>query len=277
MRTSSRVSILCAIGFAALNGGAPARALDEKKAAAPVAAAPQVFQNPQQALGKYMEGYRAGDKSSSLDALRYAADGGEPLARWKLGSMYAAGDGVPHDDKKAYEYFAQIVEDYDDSAPNPRQRGVVASAFVALGAYSLTGIANSRVSRDPLRAVEMFTVAATEFADPHAQYNLGRMYLDGDGVKKDARRGARWLKLAADKHHMESQAVLGHLYFSGAEGLQRQRAIGLMYLTLARDAITDRKKDKWIVDLYDGAASSANDLDRQAALVYLEQYAKGRR
>ena len=76
---------------------------------------------------------------------------------------------------------------------------------------------------------------------------------------------------------MRNQAVLGHLYFSGAEGLQRQRAQGLMYLTLARDAVTDRKKDKWIIDLYDSASSSANDLDRQAALVYLEQYVKGRR
>ncbi len=254
-------------------------AADEKKTAAMIAApaAAPAFETPQQALSKYLEGYRSGNPASSIEALRYAADGGEQLARWKLGSMYAAGDGVPHDDRIAYNYFLKIIEDYDDNAPAARQRGVIASAFVAVGAYSLTGIPNSRVARDPLRAVEMFTVAATEFADPHAQYNLGRMYLDGDGIQKDPRRGARWLKLAADKNHVESQALLGHLYFSGAEGLQRQRAMGLMYLTLARDAIADRKKGKWIVDLYETASKAANDIDRQAALVYLENYVRGGR
>ena len=218
------------------------------------------------------------DSRSSIDALRYAADGGEALARWKLGSMYAAGDGVPHDDRKAYEYFLQIVEDYDEAGTvHPRQRGVIASAFVSVGAYLLTGIPNSRINRDAVRAREMFSVAATEFADPHAQYNLGRMYLDGDGVKKNPRQAARWLKLAADKHHMESQALLGNLHFMGAEGVQRQRAIGLMYLTMAREAAVDRKRDKWVIDLYENAIAQANDFDRQAGVKFLEDYVKGRR
>ena len=284
----SRVAIVCVALWSAPGAWSPGYALDEKRAATPLATAPMAvapvapipqpaFQNPQQALSKYIEGYRAGDTRSSLDALRYAAEGGEALARWKLGSMYAAGDGVPHDDAKAYDYFLQIVETYDDSVLNPRQRSIVASAFVAVGAYSLTGIPTSKVDRDPVRAREMFTIAATEFADPHAQYNLGRMYLDGDGVKKDARRGARWLKLAADKQHLESQAVLGQLYFNGADGVQRQRALGLMYLTLAREAAVDPRKDKWIVDLFDNASRAATDADRNATLVHLENYIKGRR
>ena len=279
MLICNRVAFLCWLGVVPFVAGAPAYALDEKHIVTPVAGAASApaFQNPQEALSKYLEGYRAGDTRSSLDALQYAAEGGEALARWKLGSMYATGDGVPHDDKKAYDYFMRIVEDYDDAAANPRQRGVIASAFVAVGAYSLTGISNSRVTRDPQRAREMFSVAATEFADPHAQYNLGRMFLDGDGVKKDPRRGARWLKLAADKQHMESQAVLGHLFFNGAEGVNRQRAMGLMYLTLAREAVVDHKKDRWIVDLHDNAVGAASDADRQAGLLYLEQYLKGRR
>ena len=279
MPISSRYFLCCVAACVTFSGAA--FALDEKKAAAIVAApappAPAAaFVNPQQALGKYIEGYRAGNPGSSIEALRYAAEGGEALARWKLGSMYAAGDGVPHDDRIAYDYFLKIIEDYDDSTPASRQRGVIASAYLALGAYALSGIPNSRVARDPSRAAEMFTVAATEFGDPHAQYNLGRMYLDGDGIPRDARRGARWLKLAADKSHVEAQAVLGHLYFTGAEGIQRQRALGLMYLTLARDAVADRKKDKWIADLYDNASKAANDLDRQAALIYLENHVRGR-
>ncbi len=288
MQICNRVVVCCVAGLAPLLSAGGVLALDERKTmsaitvtplpqAAPRVATPPAYANPQQALGKYIEGYRSGEPVSNLDALLYAAEGGEKLARWKLGSMYAAGDGVPHDDKKAYEYFSQIVDAYDGNAQGRAERAVVASAFVAVGAYSLTGVPEARVARDPAHAVEMFTIAATEFGDPHAQYNLGRMMLEGEGVRKDERRGARWLKLAADKQHPEAQALLGNLYFFGAEGIARQRAVGLMYLTLARDGIADRKKDKWIVDLYDGAVSASNDLDRQAALVYRENFVRDRR
>ena len=236
-----------------------------------------IFRDPRQAMTKYIEGYRSGDARSSMDALRYAADGGEALARWKLGSMYAQGDGVPHDDVKAYQYFQQIIESYDEANPNPRERGVVARAFVAVGAYSLNGKPGKGIERDTGRAFEMFSYAATEFGDMHAQYNLGLMYLEGAGITKDVRRGARWLRLAADKQHIESQAVLGRLYFNGIDGVQRQRALGIMYLTMAREGASEQTKYKWIIDLYDSAISTSSDTDRQAALAYLEQFVKGRR
>ena len=263
------------IGAFAISSGA--MALDDVKAPATEKEPLAIFKDPRQAMTKYIEGYRSGDPRSSLDALRYAADGGEALARWKLGSMYAQGDGVPHDDVKAFQYFQQIIESYDEANPNPRERGVVASAFVAVGAYALTGGPGKGIERDTARAFEMFSYAATEFGDMHAQDNLGLMYLEGTGVTKDVRRGARWLRLAADKQHVESQAVLGRLYFSGLEGMQRQRALGLMYLTMAREGASQQAKYKWIVDLYDGAMTTASDTDRQAALVYLEQFVKGRR
>jgi hypothetical protein len=59
--------------------------------------------------------------------------------------------------------------------------------------------------------------------------------------------------------------------------VQRQRALGLMYLTMAREAASDQKKDRWVVDLYDEAMTKASDKDRQAALAYLEQHMKNRR
>jgi TPR repeat protein len=276
MRICNRVAFVVAAGFAWAAASTAVLALDDAKPQGEASAPLPMFKNPQQALNKYLEGYRAGKTHSSLEALRYAADGGEALARWKLGNMYQEGDGVPHDDYQAYKYFLQIVESYDESDPNIRERGVVAAAFVAIGAYSLSGIANTNVQRNAARALDMFTYAATEFGDPHAQYNLGRMYLDGDGVPQDARRGARWLRLAADKNHMESQALLGNLYFNGQGGVQRQRALGLMYLTLAREAAGDRKSTKWISDLYDGAMKQASSTDRQAALAYLENYMNGR-
>ena len=235
-----------------------------------------MFKNPKAALRAGLEGVRSGHARSAVAALQYAAEGGESLAQWKLGKMYAAGDGVPQDDVKAFEYFSQIIDGYDEDDGDPREAPVVSSAFVALGVYNLTGIANTRVSPDPQRALEMFHFAAVNFGDANAQYNLARMYLDGNGIDKDRRQAARWLYLAADKGHVESEAVLGQLLFYGYDGVPPQRAMGLMWLSLAHDGIADKLKDRWIVDLYNKAMSSASDADRQAAVADLDDHGKRR-
>ena len=256
-------------------GTTPVRAFDGNSAAddkAPL----QMFKNPKAALRAGLEGVRSGHSRSALAALEYAAEGGESLARWKLGKMYAAGDGVPHNDAKAFEYFSQIVENYDEDDADPRQAPFVSSAFVALGVYNLSGIADTRISPDPPRALEMFHYAAVNFGDANAQYNLARMYLDGSGTPKDGRQAARWLFLAADKGHIQSQALLGQMLFAGHDGVQKQRALGLMWLSLAHEGVTDKAKDQWILDLYDKAMGAASSDDRQVASTYLDDRAKKR-
>lgn len=232
----------------------------------------QIFKNPLQALQKYREDSRSGDSASSLAALRYAADGGQAVAQWKLGSMYQTGEGVPQDDIKAYHYFSRIVANYDEDRSDWRESSLISDAFVAIGIYSLNGIPDSKVHADPARALEMFHYAATNFGDPNAQYNLARMYLDGASVKRDPRQAARWLNLAADKGHKDAQALLGSLLFNGDGAVQRQRALGLMYLTLAREAAVDAKKDGWIIDLHDSALRAATDDEKGMARHYLENY-----
>jgi len=192
--------------------------------------------------------------------------------------MYADGDGVPHDDIKAYHYFSQIVANYDEDNPNPREVAVVSSAFVAVGIYSLNGIANTKITPEPMRAIEMFQYAATYFGDPNAQYNLARIYLDGVAgvVDKDVRQAARWLHLAAEKGHCQSQALLGQLLFTGRDGLPRQRGLGLMWLTLAHNNAGQSSKNKWIDDLYAKAAAAASDADKQVAALYLADFKKKR-
>jgi TPR repeat protein len=235
-----------------------------------------IFKNPRQALREGLDSYRSGNAKNSVEALQFAADGGESLARWKLGRMYADGDGVARDEVKAYHYFSQIVAAYNEDDPAGRERAIVSSAFVALGVYSLNGIGNSRVKANPERAVEMFHYAATNFGDASAQYNLGRLYLGGSpGIEKDTRQAARWLSLAAEKGNAPAQALLGQMLFNGQDGVLRQRARGLMWLTLARDAATD-PNDQWIVELYEKAINAASDPDRQMALAYLEAHLQKR-
>lgn len=257
---------------------APAMALDgsQQPAAAPLKSG-SLFATPQQAFRKGFEAYRSGDVETSLPALKYAAENGHPLAAWKLGRMYADGDGVPHDDLKAFQYFSRIVESFDDdqASEDRRELSAVSSAFVAVGVYSLNGIPTARMKPDPQRALQMFQFAATNFGDANAQYNLGRMFLDGAAGAKNVGQAVRWLSLAAEKSHRQAQALLGHILFSGEGGVARQRARGLMWLSLAR-AKADVTKDKWIIDAYDAAHTAASELDRDASRVYLERFVKAR-
>ncbi len=264
--------------FGILGTGAPARAFDGSTAtASDEHPAPlPMFRNPKAALRAGLEGVRSGQPRKAIAALQYAAEGGEPLAQWKLGKMYADGDGVPRDEIKAFEYFSQIVDGYDDDEANPREAPFIASAFVALGGYNLNGIAHSRIAPNPERALDIFRFAAVNFGDADAQYNLARMFLDGTGTAKDERQAARWLFLAADKGHVPSEALLGQLLFNGYDSTPPQRAKGLMWLSLARDGVSDKAKETWILDLYARAMGSASDADRQVASLYLEDHGKHR-
>jgi exopolysaccharide production negative regulator len=275
--TFSRVSGVVVFGLVACLPGSRIGAFEATDGAAVEKAPLQTFATPRAALQAGLEGFRSGNATSAIEALKYAAAGGELLAQWKLAKIYANGDdGVPRDDLKAYDYFSQIVKNYDEDDPNRRDLAIVSSALVSLGVYNLNGIANSEVRPDPQRALQMFRFAATRFGDANAQYNLARMILDGAGVDKDGREAIRWLFLAADKGHVQAEALLGQTLFTGREDVQPQRARGLMWLTLAREAAIDSKKDKWIIDLYDKAVASANEDDRQNALAYLENHPKRR-
>ena len=211
------------------------------------------------------------DKPISLNALQYAADQGQPLAQWKLGRMYADGDGVPRDDLRAFNYFSQIANTHPDESPGTPQARFVANAFVALGRYYLTGIPNSKIGADTARARDMFGYAATYFGDADAQYELGRLYLSGS--LGDPRQAARWFQLAATKGHCGAEVALGDMLFQG-QTVPRQAARGLMWLTLGRDCAGP--DETWVKPLYDNAFKRASADERAMALVYLEDWLKGR-
>jgi TPR repeat protein len=211
---------------------------------------------------------------NALAALQYAAEGGPPLAQWKLGRMYAEGDGVIRDNLRAFDYFSKIANAHAEASPAAPQARVVANAFVSLGQYYLDGIPETHVKVDAERAREMFAYAASYFGDATAQYHLGRLYLEGRGAPKDPKYAARWLGLAATKGQYQAQALLGQMLFYG-QSLPKQAARGLMWLTLARDGAG--AGDAWIKEAYATAISKASEDDRAMALKLLERWVQGRR
>ena len=247
-----------------------ATALDPQKPAPSAAVAPA---KPAEILDAFKSGtqaYIAGDHTKGLTALQYAADHGHPVAQWKLGRIYAEGDGVKADPYKAYQYFSALASKNAETSPFLPQARFVANAFVALGSYHLEGIPNTEVKSDPRRAAQLFRYAATYFGDADAQYHLARLYLDGRGAHKDQRTAARWLYSAANKGQYRAQALLGQMMVHG-EGVPKQAARGLMWLTLAADAAAGRD-DEWIRKAYDDAVQECSQDDRIVARSYLEQH-----
>lgn len=232
------------------------------------------FASVQQALRVGVENLNAGRIEAALTALTYAAVNGQLIARWKLGELYAIGDGVPRDDLKAYSYFNQIVEGYDEDRPDRQDLRAISDAFVAVGVYCLSGVPDSNIVADPWRAHELFQYAATIFDDPNAQYNLAHMYIVGTGgVAKDHIAAIRWLALAAKQGHRPSQALLGHMLFVG-DSVPDHRAEGLMWLELAQDGAPN-PQDQWIHDLYQRDFRAADDNIRQTAAMMRQTRAKG--
>jgi hypothetical protein len=234
----------------------------------------RTFKSAREALRAGVDDLRTGDAQSSVQALTYAAEGGETLAQWKLGSIYAAGEVVPRNDVLAYKYFEELVDNYDEDETDQRSLTAIANAFVQVGLYNLNGIAGSSVKADPERAVEMFEIAATRFGDADGEYHLARMFIDGDGgLEKDKLRAAKWLGLAAEKGHRGAQALLGHMLFRG-DGVPRQAARGLMWLTIA-NVSAKSTKEAWIHDLEVKDVGAASDNERSAAAAFLA--ARGKR
>ena len=273
MRTFDRIGIAAALSVA-IFAAAPAVAFEgvspgNQEAALPMVAAPSgvpVLKKPVPPADI--------PQPVSLTALQYAAEGGHPVAQWKLGRMYAKGDGVAQDDLRAYDYFSRIANAHAEDSPSAPQATIVANAFVALGRYYVAGIPNTRVKPDPERAREMFSYAASYFGNAEAQYNLARMYLDGVGMPRDVKYGIRWLGLAAQKGQHVAQAQLGQMLFNG-DRLQRQAARGLMWMALAQDNAT--ADEAWIKDNYKSALAKASEDDRAMALQMLERWVQGRR
>jgi len=51
--------------------------------------------------------------------------------------------------------------------------------------------------------------------DAEAQFNLGRMYDNGEGVPEDDKQAVKWYRLAAEQGHAEAQINLGVMYRDG--------------------------------------------------------------
>ena len=203
--------------------------------------------------------YKSGHKDQAVEAYKYAAENGQIGATWKLARMYAEGDGVARDDYEAYKFFSEIAD--QDVEPGSPEESYVSDALVALGDYLKTGIPGTPVVADEVRAQEYFMRAAANYRNPTAQYEMGKMFLKGEGgVKKSIKQAGRWLQLAAEKGHAGAQATLGNLLFQSGKVV---RGLTMMTVALARATPVDQS---WIRGMQEEAFAVAGEADRRTAI-----------
>lgn len=88
------------------------------------------------------------------------------------------------------------------------------------------------VPRDRAAAAEWYRKAA-ERGHPDAQHRLGKLYLWGYGLRRSAVEALRWQLRAAEQGHAEAQATVGQLYADGAKGVSQDPVLAWKWLTLA--------------------------------------------
>ncbi len=217
--------------------------------------------------------YKDGRKDEAVGAFRYAATKNQLAAKWKLGRMYATGDGVSRNEMSAFKLYREIVDEYTEIRPRRQDRIFVANAVVAVADYYREGIAGTRIKPNLALAMDYYFQAAALYGQPKAQYRLGRIYLDGELGKPQPVQAARWLRAASKKRYPAAQAVLGRMLFEG-NGVRRRRVQGLMLMTLAVGNNTRGRvkgQFRWIGEWRERAFSKASKKEQLEAVELAEQ------
>ena len=218
-------------------------------------------------MANMLDGAGGGVSSDDLlSALQNAADAGQPMAMWQLGTMYENGEGVTRDPVKAFGYFAQIANQHADAAPKGVEADIVARSFVKVGDYYKQGLPDAGIPADAERSHALLLHAATYFGDADAQYRVGLLYMQKDEMGVNPLQSARWFSLAARKGHCPAQARLGDLLFGGVGGIEAQPVEGLMWLAIAHERCAGTGDAAWVDELLNHTVSLATPEQHSEAL-----------
>jgi TPR repeat protein len=185
--------------------------------------------------------YKRGDYATALQLWRPLAEQGVAAAQNSLGIMYAEGEGVLRDDRRAVIWFRKAAEQgnvkaqYNLGDGYRRGQGVRqnhAEAFAWYRKAAEQGYAPAQnslgnmyaeglsVPQDYIEAVAWYLKAA-EQGHAFAQGRLGIMYRYGRGVRQDYTAAIAWLRKAAEQGNAQAQYNLGVMYARGL-GLARR-------------------------------------------------------
>ena len=118
------------------------------------------------------------------------------------------------------------------------RRGIVALALLAVllgipiaAAQTFDEAIGAFIRRDYATAIRGFRVHA-EQGDASAQFSLGVMYANGEGILKNDAEAVRWYRLAAEQGVASAQVNLGLMYVKG-EGVLKDSVLAHMWYNIA--------------------------------------------
>jgi len=239
----------------------------------------QVFTSPEEAFRHGVGSWRGGYVERAIPALRYAAEHNHFLAQYYLARILADNSTPFTDHVGAYQLFKRIALDHSNIDPDDDQRApFVARALASLAGYVRSGLPAAGVKSDPVRSVEYLRHAAQFFNDEEAQFDLAKIYLQGDAVPADPRMGLHYLSVLTQRGHAGAQAFLADIYWRGRYGIKRdeQRAFALATVAAENAPETERV---WIEDMYHNiyCGMGTNTRQQSAAMVadWRQRYGRG--
>ena len=165
---------------------------------------------------------------------RKAAEQGYASAQYSLGVMYREGRGVPKDDAQAATWFTKAAEQGVAKAQfklgNMYKHGIGVPktilrrwpgttrrprrARLTLSAPSVVCTYTARACRETTRKPYVVAQAADKGL-PIAQYDLGMMYVNGNGVARDYVQAYMWMTLATVRTTDETEKTIFLLNTAG--------------------------------------------------------------
>ena len=214
------------------------------------AAAKPTFTSPDAAYEQGVGALRSGYVELAIPALEFAANRNVFLAQFYLARTLSDSGTSYTDHAAAYKLYQRIATEHADIDPDDDRRApFVAKSFTALAAYVKDGIESIGLRPDPARAAELLKHAAQFFNNEDAQFQLARLYLDGEGVSQDSRAGLHWISGLASRGHAAAQAFLADIYWRGRYGVKQDQERAFALISVAAENAPDSER-VWIDDIY---------------------------
>jgi hypothetical protein len=150
-----------------------------------------------------VSGHEDTDSHEGIKWLRIAAEKGCIAAKVVISDCYRNGIGVTKDPSESFKWFVKAA-------------------------------AGDRLIDEEVKPIPDYRKAATSLA-LNAQYEVGRLYANGEGVKKDEKLAAEWLQEAADGGLAIAQSMIGRAYLNGQFGFQKNGVEAVKWLRRAAE------------------------------------------
>lgn len=204
-----------------------------------------------------------------LQDVAAAAEKGDIAAKIEMGRRLAQGQGVQKNEAAAAAYFRAVIDRLGEIGAHDYRAPMAATAYRYLAQFHRRGVPEANIPPNPSYAFNLLHHAASYFGDPVAQFELAKMLIDGDGVTKNTRVGARWLLSATRKGYAPAQALLGEMLWRG-NGVQRVAGQGLGLLAIARrNALPEDKA--WVSKMFETARAEALPIEILEANAFIVQ------